>query len=330
MVFAQLLAKMTDDRLALLVDAIPIRDVCDIVISYVPLFQGKQVHQLGWCTEAAVTEIYRLSDTRVVIQSLDGVLSIWDLVTNSCMRTIEQRGGVKHVAAIHENLLASVGPLGVMVWGIDGFLRAKLCMFAFRLCSVQTGLAVLEGPSGRLSIWDWAHRPFAVKEMIQPEAAGTDLVSINDGHHVAVSFKDHTVRAFDVHTGDNVLIFPGRLCVKMLQSVSTWLLFEYDHLLWSLNVKTQNLVVIPIDAVASYYSSAVVRASSDYLVTIIPNGIGHVWNLADETLRTQFIIDIPNGSRPPKHIPFAVVRACVAVGEFVAVQVGSHEVRIYA
>lgn len=125
MFFAQLLAKMTDDRLALLVDVIPIRDVCDIVIDYVPLFQGKQVHQLTWCKDAAVGEIYRLSDTRVVIQSLDGVLSIWDLVTNSCMQTIEQRGGAKHAAAIHENLLASVGPLGVMVWGIDGFLRAK-------------------------------------------------------------------------------------------------------------------------------------------------------------------------------------------------------------
>ena len=61
---------MADDRLALLGNAIPIREVCDIVISYVPLFQGKQIHQLGWCTEAAVGEIYRLSDTRVVIQSL--------------------------------------------------------------------------------------------------------------------------------------------------------------------------------------------------------------------------------------------------------------------
>ena len=330
LVFAQLLAKMTDDRLPLLGNAIPIRDVCDIVISYVPLFQGKQIHQLGWCTETAVGEIYRLSDTRVVIQSLDGVLSIWDLVTNSCMQTFAPRGGVKHVAAIHENLLASVGPLGVMVWGIDGFLRAKLCMFAFRLCSVQTGLAVLEGPSGRLSIWDWAHRPFAVKEMIQPEAAGTDLVSINDGHHVAVSFKDHTVHAFDVHTGDSLLIFTGRLCVKRLQSVSTGLLFECDHLLRSWNVKTQNVFVIPIDAVASYYSSAVVCAGSDYLVTIIPNGIGHVWNFADGTLMAEFIVDMPNGSRPPKHIPFYVVRSCVAVGEFVAVHVASNAVRIYA
>jgi WD40 repeat protein len=328
LVFAQLLAKMTDDRLALLGNAIPIRDVCDLVISYVPLFQGKQIQQLGWCTETAVGEIYRLSDTRVIIQSLDGVLSIWDLVTNSCMQTFAPRGGVKHVAAIHENLLASVGPLGVMVWGIDGFLRAKLCMFAFRLCSVQTGLAVLEGPSGRLSIWDWAHRPFAVKEMIQPEAAGTDLVSINDGHHVAVSFKDHTVRAFDVHTGEHLLIFTGHLYIKKLQSVSTGLLFEHDQMLRSWNVKTQNLVVIPIDAVASYYSSAVVRASSDYLVTIIPNSIGHVWNLADETLIAQFVVDIL--FRQLGYIPFANVRACVAVGEFVAVQVGSHAVRIYA
>ena len=231
------------------------------------------------------------------------------------------------MAAIHENLLASVGPVGVMVWGIDGFLRAKLCMYAFRLCSVQTGLAVLEGPSGILSIWDWAHRPFALKEMIQPEAAGTDLVSINDGHHVAVSFKDHTVRTFNVHTGDHLLIFTGRLCIKKLQSVSTGLLFEHDQMLQSWNIKTQNLTVIPIE-VASYYSSAVVCAGSDYLVTIIPNGLGHVWNLADGTRRTQFVVDI--AFRQLEHIPFANVRACVAVGDFVAVHVGSHAVRIYA
>jgi WD40 repeat protein len=323
--------KMVDDRLALLGHVIPIYDVCDIVIRYVPLFQGKHIHQLTWCKEAAVSEIYRLSDTRVGIQSLDGVLFIWDLVLNACIRTIRQRGGIERVAAINKSLLACAGPYEVTVWDIHGNLRANLHLRAFRMCAVRTGLAVLEGTRCKLAIWDWSHSSFAVKVMTQPAALGTDLIPIDNGHLVAVSFDDYTVRTFDVHTGDHLLIFTGRSCIKRLQSVSAGLLFEHDQLLQVWNVKKQVLTVIPID-MASYHVSAVVSASSDCLVAITVNGTAHAWNLADGTQRANFVIDIPyvSWSRPHQNSNMDNVRDCVAVGDFVAVHVGSRAVRIYS
>jgi hypothetical protein len=95
------------------------------------------------------------------------------------------------------------------------------------------------------------------------------------------------------------------------------------------NVKEQTLAVVQID-VASYYGSAVVQAESDCLVTIFPNGIGHAWNLADGTRRVDFVINAPFTTVVPEHMPYAGVRACVAIGDFIAVHVGSHVVRIYA